>query len=204
MLIGLATALADARDPARRVVPDPDAVRTAPWRNPLDAPGAVGARPEVARFAGLAATGSGGGKHVAHIPSSKPWMHSALTDALPLGGDHVGYAKPPLSTLRVFAGLRRPTSSAAVITAAPGRLAAVKALLPVGIVLIIIGIAVAFGQQIVVAITTGLPSTGIVWVQTLGFLLAAAGAVCIGSWVGRRRKLKRAQPTSAAERRRDV
>jgi len=79
----------------------------------------------------------------------------------------------------------------------------VKALLPVGIVLIIIGMAVAFGQQVVVALATGLPSTGIVLVQTLGFILAAAGAICIGSWIGRRRKLKRSQPAaSAAERRR--
>lgn len=80
-----------------------------------------------------------------------------------------------------------------------------KALLPFGIVMIVIGMAVAFGQQVVVAITTGLPSTGIVWVQTLGFVVAAVGAVCVGSWIGRRRKNKRNQATpSAAERRRDA
>jgi hypothetical protein len=81
----------------------------------------------------------------------------------------------------------------------------VKALLPVGILMIVVGIAVAYGQQIVVAIATGLPSGGIVWVQTLGFIVAAGGAVCVGAWIGRRRKLKREPGTpSATERRHDA
>ncbi|HWU45823.1 MAG TPA: hypothetical protein VN133_03585 [Humibacter sp.] len=80
-----------------------------------------------------------------------------------------------------------------------------KPLLPIGILMIVVGIAVAFGQQIIVAIATGLPSSGTVWIQTLGFIVAGTGAVCIGTWLGRRRRAGQ-QPSarSATERRRDA
>lgn len=67
-----------------------------------------------------------------------------------------------------------------------------KALLPVGIVLIVLGIAAGFTHQILVAVMTGLPTPGIAWMQTSGFVLAAIGAVMIGVWIGKRRAAKRA------------
>jgi len=64
----------------------------------------------------------------------------------------------------------------------------VKALFPVGIVLVVIGLFGGFGYQIIVAIGTGLPTKGIGWLQTSGFVVAALGAVLIGIYIGRRRK----------------
>jgi hypothetical protein len=68
----------------------------------------------------------------------------------------------------------------------------VKALLPIGIVLVVLGLAAGFGYQIVVAVTTGLPTAGIGWLQATGFVLAAIGAIMIGVSIGRRRAARRA------------
>jgi membrane protein implicated in regulation of membrane protease activity len=67
----------------------------------------------------------------------------------------------------------------------------VKALLPVGIVLIVIGLFGGFGYQVIVAVSTGLPTSGIGWLQTTGFVVAAGGAILIGAYIGRRRKQRR-------------
>lgn len=67
-----------------------------------------------------------------------------------------------------------------------------KALLPVGIVLVVAGILVGFGHQLLVAAQTGLPTGGIGWMQTSGFVLAAGGAILIGVWISKRRAAKRA------------
>lgn len=72
-----------------------------------------------------------------------------------------------------------------------------KALLPVGIVLIVLGIAAGFGYQITIAISTGLPTSGIGWLQTSGFVLAAIGAIMIGIWIGKRRAARRAEQERA-------
>jgi hypothetical protein len=66
-----------------------------------------------------------------------------------------------------------------------------KALLPTGIVLILLGLCAGFGPQIVTAIRTGLPSNGIAWLQPAGFVIAAIGAVLIGAYIGKRRARKR-------------
>ncbi|NNC11433.1 hypothetical protein HII28_06010 [Planctomonas sp. JC2975] len=66
-----------------------------------------------------------------------------------------------------------------------------KALLPIGIVLVVLGIAAGFAHQVLVAMTTGLPTGGIGWMQTSGFVLAAIGAIMIGVWIGKRRAAKR-------------
>lgn len=66
-----------------------------------------------------------------------------------------------------------------------------KALLATGIVLILIGLAAGFGPQLVETISTGLPSTGVPWLQTVGFVVAAIGAIMIGSFIGRRRARNR-------------
>ena len=66
-----------------------------------------------------------------------------------------------------------------------------KALLPVGIVLIVIGLFAGFGYQVVVTLTTGLPTSGIGWLQTSGFVVAAGGAILVGAYIGRRRKQRR-------------
>ncbi len=66
-----------------------------------------------------------------------------------------------------------------------------KALLPIGIVLVVLGLAAGFGRQVIVAITTGLPTGGIGWMQATGFVLAALGAILIGAWIGRRRTARR-------------
>ena len=72
-----------------------------------------------------------------------------------------------------------------------------KALLPVGIVLIVLGLFGGFGYQLIVTISTGLPTNGIGWLQTTGFVVAAGGAVLIGAYIGRRRKQRReAEPGS--------
>jgi hypothetical protein len=67
----------------------------------------------------------------------------------------------------------------------------VKALLPVGIVLVVLGIAAGFAHQILVAVSTGLPTGGIGWMQTTGFVIAAGGAILIGVWIGTRRAARR-------------
>ena len=67
-----------------------------------------------------------------------------------------------------------------------------KALLPLGIVLIVLGIAAGFAHQVLVAVSTGLPTAGVGWMQTSGFVLAAVGAILIGVWIGKRRAAKRA------------
>lgn len=66
-----------------------------------------------------------------------------------------------------------------------------KALLATGIVLVIVGIGAGFAPQIVTTLRTGLPSTGVPWMQASGFVLAAIGAVMIGSYIGKRRARKR-------------
>ena len=66
-----------------------------------------------------------------------------------------------------------------------------KALLPIGIVLVVIGIAAGFAHQILVAVSTGLPTGGIGWMQTTGFVIAAGGAILIGVWIGKRRAAAR-------------
>jgi hypothetical protein len=68
----------------------------------------------------------------------------------------------------------------------------VKALLPVGIVLVVLGIAAGFAHQILVAVSTGLPTGGIGWMQTTGFVIAAGGAILIGVRIGKRRAARRA------------
>jgi ABC-type nitrate/sulfonate/bicarbonate transport system permease component len=45
---------------------------------------------------------------------------------------------------------------------------------------------------VLVAVSTGLPTAGIGWMQTSGFVLAAIGAIMIGVWIGKRRAAKRA------------
>lgn len=67
-----------------------------------------------------------------------------------------------------------------------------KALLPVGIVLVVLGIAAGFAHQILVAVSTGLPTGGIGWMQTTGFVIAAGGAILIGVRIGKRRAARRA------------
>jgi hypothetical protein len=67
----------------------------------------------------------------------------------------------------------------------------VKALLATGIVLVLIGLGAGFGPQIVETVSTGFPSTGIPWMQTSGFVVAAIGAVMIGAYIGKRRARKR-------------
>ncbi|HEY5222697.1 MAG TPA: hypothetical protein VIJ18_06575 [Microbacteriaceae bacterium] len=66
-----------------------------------------------------------------------------------------------------------------------------KALLSTGIILVLLGLAAGFGPQLVTAIHTGLPSNGILWLQPTGFVIAAIGAVLIGSYIGKRRARKR-------------
>ncbi|MGN6203972.1 hypothetical protein [Humibacter sp.] len=75
-----------------------------------------------------------------------------------------------------------------------------KALLPVGIVLVVLGIAAGFGYQIAMAVTTGLPTNGIGWLQTSGFVLAAIGAIMIGVSIGRRRAARRAEREQSQQR----
>lgn len=67
-----------------------------------------------------------------------------------------------------------------------------KALLPIGIVLVVLGIVAGFGYQVVVTVTTGLPTAGIGWLQATGFVLAAVGAIMIGVSIGKRRAARRA------------
>ena len=86
------------------------------------------------------------------------------------------------------------------LSGAPRRLSAVKALLPVGIVLVVLGIAAGFGYQIATAVTTGLPTNGIGWLQTSGFVLAAIGAIMIGVSIGRRRAVRRAEREQSQQR----
>jgi hypothetical protein len=69
----------------------------------------------------------------------------------------------------------------------------VKALLITGIVLVLIGLGAGFGPQIVQTVSTGFPATGIPWMQTSGFVVAAIGAVMIGAFIGKRRARKRAE-----------
>ncbi|TAM66126.1 MAG: hypothetical protein EPN48_17360 [Microbacteriaceae bacterium] len=68
-----------------------------------------------------------------------------------------------------------------------------KTLLSTGIILVLLGLAAGFGPQLVTAIRTGLPSNGILWLQPTGFVIAAIGAVLIGSYIGKRRSARRAQ-----------
>jgi uncharacterized protein YjeT (DUF2065 family) len=72
----------------------------------------------------------------------------------------------------------------------------VKALLAIGIVLVLVGLAAGFGPQIVQTLSTGFPSAGIPWMQTSGFVVAAIGAVMIGAFIGKRRARKRADRNS--------
>lgn len=76
-----------------------------------------------------------------------------------------------------------------------------KALLPVGIVLVVLGIAAGFGYQIAIAVSTGLPTSGIGWLQTSGFVLAAIGAIMIGVSIGKRRAAKREMQEQATQSR---
>lgn len=69
-----------------------------------------------------------------------------------------------------------------------GYAGAVKGFVIVGVVLILAGMAVAFGRQLLVAVATGLPTSTPAWMQTVGFVIAACGAVVIGAGVGRRRR----------------
>ncbi|GAB3798780.1 hypothetical protein GCM10028798_11380 [Humibacter antri] len=75
-----------------------------------------------------------------------------------------------------------------------------KALLPVGIVLVVLGIAAGFGYQIAIAVSTGLPTGGIGWLQTSGFVLAAIGAIMIGVSIGKRRAARRAERERSPQR----
>jgi hypothetical protein len=68
----------------------------------------------------------------------------------------------------------------------------VKALLPVGIVLVVLGLALGFWHQVAVAVVTGLPTSGIGWMQATGFVLAAVGAILIGVFIGAGRKRRAA------------
>lgn len=61
-----------------------------------------------------------------------------------------------------------------------------------GIALIVVGMAAAFGKQIYVAFTLGLPTTPIAWLQTTGFVVAVIGAIVIGAAIGRKRKAAKA------------
>jgi hypothetical protein len=66
----------------------------------------------------------------------------------------------------------------------------VKSLLIPGIVLVVIGMAAAFGPQTYRTIATGFPANGIPWLMTSGFVVAALGAIMIGVGIGRSRKRK--------------
>ena len=66
-----------------------------------------------------------------------------------------------------------------------------KALLATGIVLVLLGLGAGFGPQLVDSLSTGFPSSGIPWMQTSGFVVAAIGAIMIGSFIGKRRARKR-------------
>jgi uncharacterized protein YjeT (DUF2065 family) len=72
----------------------------------------------------------------------------------------------------------------------------VKALLATGIVLVLIGLAAGFVPQLIETLSTGFPSSGIPWMQTSGFVVAAIGAVMIGAFIGKRRARKRADRNS--------
>lgn len=76
-----------------------------------------------------------------------------------------------------------------------------KALLPVGIVLIVIGLGGGFAYQVAVALSTGLPTSGIGWMQAAGFVTAALGAILIGAYIGRRRTAARRKADQERERR---
>ncbi|GAB3798772.1 hypothetical protein GCM10028798_11360 [Humibacter antri] len=83
------------------------------------------------------------------------------------------------------------------------RVDAVKALLPVGIALVVLGIAAGFGYQIATAVSTGLPTNGVGWLQTSGLVLAAIvaiGAIMIGVSIGRRRAARRAAREHSQQR----
>jgi hypothetical protein len=78
-----------------------------------------------------------------------------------------------------------------------------KALLVIGIVLVVGGMAAAFGPQLYVTLSTGLPSNGVDWLKTAGFVVSATGAVAIGVWIGKRRTRRRVESQASAAARRD-
>ena len=76
-----------------------------------------------------------------------------------------------------------------------------KSLLTIGVILVALGIAAGFGYQIAVAVTTGLPTSGIGWMQATGFVVAAIGAIMIGAAIGKRRSARRAAQERSAQQR---
>lgn len=80
----------------------------------------------------------------------------------------------------------------------PSKIAAMKALLPIGIVLVVLGVCAGFLPQIIATLNTGVPGSGIPWLQTSGFIIAVVGAIFIGVSIGKRLARRRRSNTPSS------